>query len=395
MTKSTMTLSHLLNQVQDEDFLAEVTKFTLQRLMDLEVTSKTGAPYYTRDEERKTYRNGYRERLLDTRLGTLNLQIPKLREGSYFPGFLESYKRSEKALIAVIQEAYIQGISTRKMDDLVKALGMEGISKSQVSSLCKDIDIRVKDFLERPIEGSYPYLWLDAIYIKTREGDKVVSKACVIAIGVNLEGQRRILGLSLKDSESKIFWSEFFESLETRGLKDVKLIISDAHKGLTEAISQNFSARWQRCWVHFMRNILSHVPKSNMEEVADLMRLIVKEDKPQEMRERYHKVMDALKDKYPKIYDKMLEAEEDIIAHCFFPKEHRRKIYSNNPLERINREIRRRTNVVGIFPNDNAVLRLVGEVLHQIDEDWIVQKNYMTPDSMQNLLTMDLPNDSI
>lgn len=386
MTKSTMTLSHLLNQVQDEDFLAEVTKFTLQRLMDLEVTSKTGAPYYTRDEERKTYRNGYRERLLDTRLGTLNLQIPKLREGSYFPGFLESYKRSEKALIAVIQEAYIQGISTRKMDDLVKALGIEGISKSQVSSLCKDIDIRVKDFLERPIEGGYPYLWLDAIYIKTREGDKVVSKACVIAIGVNLEGQRRILGLSLKDSESKVFWSEFFESLKTRGLKDVKLIISDAHKGLTEAISENFSARWQRCWVHFMRNILSHVPKSNMEEVADLMRLIVKEEKPQEMRERYHKVMDALKDKYPKIYDKMLEAEEDIIAHSFFPKDHRRKIYSNNPLERLNREIRRRTNVVGIFPNDNSVLRLVGEVLHQIDEDWIVQKNYMTPDSMQKLI---------
>lgn len=207
MTIDKMTFLEVLNQDQDKDFLAEVSKLTLERLMDYEVTAQTGASYYARDEDRKNYRNGYRERAFDTRLGTLNLEIPKLREGSYFPTFLESRKRSEKALISVIQEAYVQGISTRKMDDLVKAFGMEGISKSQVSSLCQNIDIKVKAFQDRLLEGEWPYIWLDAIYIKVRQGDRVISKACVIAIGVNETGKRRILGFALKENESEIFWT--------------------------------------------------------------------------------------------------------------------------------------------------------------------------------------------
>lgn len=396
MTIDKMTFLEVLNQAQDKDFLAEVAKFTLERLMDYEVTAQTGASYYARDTDRKNYRNGYRERAFDTRLGTLNLEIPKLREGSYFPTFLESRKRSEKALISVIQEAYVQGISTRKMDDLVKAFGMEGISRTQVSSLCKDIDLKVKLFQERPLEGEWPYVWLDALYLKVRERDRVVSKACIIAIGVNELGQRRILGFALKDNESEIFWTEFLEGLKKRGLKGVQLVISDAHTGLHAAITKTLSAQWQRCWVHFMRNILPHIPKSHMSQVMSLLRLIVREEEAQEIKDRYRKVMDSLKSKYPKVYDKMVEAEEDVLAYRHFPKVHHRKIYSNNPLERLNREIRRRTNVIGIFPNDASVLRLIGEVLHQIDEDWLVQQTYMSLASMQALMTeSESPNDSI
>jgi len=395
MTLDKMTFLEVLNQAQDKDFLAEVAKFTLERLMDYEVTTQTGAPYYVREEDRKTYRNGYRERAFDTRLGTLNLEIPKLREGSYFPSFLESRKRSEKALISVIQEAYVQGVSTRKMDDLVKAFGMEGISKSQVSSLCQEIDTKVKAFQDRPLEGEWPYVYLDALYIKVRELDRVVSKACIIAIGVNETGQRRILGFALKENESEIFWTEFLESIKKRGLKGVQLVISDAHSGLQGAIAKTLNAQWQRCWVHFMRNILPHIPKSHMNEVMGLLRLIVREEEPQEIQNRYRKVMDSLKSKYPKVYDKMKDAEEDVLAYRHFPKVHHRKIYSNNPLERTNREVRRRTNVVGIFPNDASVLRLIGEVLHQIDEDWL-QHNYMSPASMQLLLNeSEIDNDSI
>ena len=386
MTIDKMTFLEVLKQAQDKDFLAEIAKFTLERLMDYEVTAQTGASYYARDEERKNYRNGYRDRSFDTRLGTLNLEIPKLREGSYFPSFLEPRKRSEKALISVIQEAYVQGISTRKMDDLVKAFGMEGISKSQVSSLCQDIDLKVKVFQDRQIEGEWPYVWLDALYIKVRESDRIVSKACIVAIGVNETGQRRILGFALKENESEVFWTEFLESLKKRGLKGVQLIISDAHLGLQAAIAKTFNAQWQRCWVHFMRNILPHIPKSHMSEVMSILRLIVREEDPQEIKARFRKAMDSIKSKYPKVYDKMLEAEEDVLAYRSFPKVHHRKIYSNNPLERTNREIRRRTNVVGIFPNDPSVLRLVGEVLRQIDEEWMVQQSYMSSASMQLLI---------
>lgn len=396
MTIDMMTFSEVLNQAQDKDFLAEIAKFTLERLMNYEVTAQTGASYYAREEDRKNYRNGYRERAFDTRLGTLNLEIPKLREGSYFPSFLESRKRSEKALISVIQEAYVQGVSTRKMDDLVKAFGMEGISKSQVSSLCQEIDTKVKAFQDRPLEGEWPYVYLDALYIKVRDSDRVVSKACIIGIGVNEIGQRRILGFALKENESDIFWTEFLESLKKRGLKGVQLVISDAHSGLKSAIAKTLSAQWQRCWVHFMRNILPHIPKSHMNEVMGLLRLIVREEEPQEIQSRYRKVMESLKSKYPKVYDKMKDSEEDVLAYRHFPKVHHRKIYSNNPLERTNREVRRRTNVVGIFPNDPSVLRLIGEVLHQIDEDWLLQQNYMSTDSMLPLFNQsESDNDSI
>ena len=263
MTDNTMTL--LLDQIQastDGDFLRAIAAHTLQRLMEFEVDSLIGAGRHERSDERTTYRNGYRERQLETRLGTLDLKIPKLRQGTYFPAFLEPRKTAEKALTAVIQEAWIQGVSTRKVDDLVQALGMTGISKSQVSALCQDIDTRVLSFLERPLDGEWPYLWLDATYIKVRQNGRIVSIAAIIATGVNQDGRREILGLGLGQSEAATFWIEFLRTLVRRGLKGVKLVISDAHEGLKAAIAQVLSATWQRCRVHFMRSLLAHVPKS-------------------------------------------------------------------------------------------------------------------------------------
>src|SRR3984885_10470882 len=272
MTEENMNLADLLQKSGDGDFLRSVAEAVLQILMETDVEGVIGAGRHERSADRLNYRNGYRDRALDTRLGTLQLKIPKLRQGSYFPPFLEPRRTSEKALVTVIQEAWIGGVSTRRVEELVQAMGLAGISKSQVSKLCKDIDERVNAFLDRPIEGDWPYLWLDATYLKAREGGRIVSVAAIIAVAVNTDGRREIVGLGLGPSEAEPFWSSFLKSLVKRGLKGVKLVISDAHDGLRHAITRVLGATWQRCRVHWMRNALAHVPKGQHTMVAAAIR---------------------------------------------------------------------------------------------------------------------------
>src|SRR5689334_14603540 len=267
-TGTTMDLQALLEKTTDSDFLREMIGFTAQRLMELETESLTGAPHGSRSAERLTHRNGYRDRVWETRAGTVELRIPKLRKGSYFPGFLEPRRMAEKALTAVIQEAYIQGVSTRSVDDLVQAMGMSGISKSQVSRLCGEIDERVNTFLSRPLEGEWPYLWLDATYVKVRQAGRIVSVAATIAVGVNTDGRREVLGMATGASEAETFWTDFLRSLARRGLRGVKLVISDSHEGLKAAAARVLHASWQRCRVHFMRNVLAHAGKGHRRLVS-------------------------------------------------------------------------------------------------------------------------------
>ena len=387
MTHDNHDLFALLNQVQDEDFLKNVLCSTLQRLMDVDVSNKIQADLYDRSPKRLAHRNGYRPRNLNTRLGQIELLVPKLRQGSYFPGFLSHHKRSEQALISVIQEAYIQGVSTRKMDRIIQEMGLEGISKSQVSELCQSISSLVQGFLAAPLEGSWPYVFLDATYLKVRQGGRVVSKAAVIAIGINQEGQRHVLGLSLQDSEAATFWKTFLQSLKERGLRGVQLIISDAHAGLREAIDSTFpGSSWQRCWVHFLRNVLLHVPKTHHKEIVRQLRSVLAFDTLPDRERRWKELQEIWESQFPKLAQRMQEAQGDVLAHTSFPREHHAKIYSNNPIERLNREIKRRTNSVGIFPNDDAVYRLVGSILMQIDEDWnTTGKSYLNPQSLAGL----------
>src|SRR6188768_3588704 len=272
MTEDRLPLADLLAKAGDGDFLRSVAETVLQMLMEADVEGLIGAGRHERTGERLNYRNGFRDRTLDTRLGSLQLRIPKLRQGSYFPPFLEPRKIAEKALVSVIQEGWIGGVSTRRVDDLVQAMGLSGISKSQVSKLCKDIDERVNAFLERPIEGEWPYLWLDATYLKVREGGRIVSVAAIIAVAVSTEGKREIVGLGLGPSEAEPFWSSFLKGLVKRGLRGVKLVISDAQDGLRLAITRVLGATWQRCRVHWMRNALAHVPKGQHTMVATAIR---------------------------------------------------------------------------------------------------------------------------
>ena len=296
--------------------------------------------------------------VFDTRLGSLQLRIPKLRQGSYFPPFLEARKVSEKALIAVIQEAWIGGVSTRRVDDLVQAMGLSGISKSQVSKLCKDIDERVHAFLDRPLLGEWPYLWLDATYLKQREGGRIVSVAAIIAVAVNTDGKREIVGLHIGPSEAETFWSGFLKSLARRGLRGVKLVISDAHEGLKAAIRRVFSATWQRCRVHWMRNALSYVAKTQQSMVAAALRqAFIQPDRAQASQTLRH-VADQLRQKWPKLAAFIDDSETDVLSHLDFPEQHRTKLHSTNPLERLNKEVKRRADVVGIFPNEPSIVRL-------------------------------------
>ena len=384
MTRNNIDLLDLLNQMQNEEFFPEVLKTTLEKLMDLEVSQRIKANLNERSDSRETYRNGYRPRSLNTRLGEIDLEIPKLRSGSYHPRFLQHYKRTEAAMISVIQESYIQGVSTRKMSKIIQEMGIEGISKSQVSDMCQSIKEEVDSFFTSPIEGFWPYVYLDASYIKVRQNKMVVSKAVIVAIGVNEQGNRRVLGLKVAESEAAFFWKEFLEGLIDRGLKGVKLVISDAHKGLQEAINTVFlGASWQRCWVHFMRNILSHTSKKNSSEILAHIKSITGFKTPEGPRKQWKAVISTLEEKYPKIAQLMTEAEEEVLAHTNFPPAHWSKIYSNNPIERLNKEIKRRTNSVGIFPNDEAVIRLIGSVLIQQDEDWIDSKAYLSQNSIK------------
>ena len=385
MTKASMALSELAEKGADADLLREMIQFVAQRMMEMDVEGLCAAGYGERSADRTNSRNGYRERAWETRAGSVGLKIPKLRQGSYFPGFLEPRRTAEKALAAVIQEAYVQGVSTRSVDELVKAMGMSGISKSQVSRLCAEIDERVGAFLNRPLEGDWPYLWIDATYVKTREAGRIVSVAVIIAVAVNTDGQREVLGMSVGASEAEPFWTSFLRSLMRRGLRGVKLVIADAHAGLKAAISKVLKATAQRCRVHFMRNALAHVPKGQRQMVAALIRTVFAQESEADAREQWRTVADQLRVRFPKIGKLMDEAEADVLAHMSFPKAHRLQIHSTNPLERLNAEIKRRTDVVGIFPNEAAIVRLVGALLLEQNDEWQLQRRYLQLEGLQAL----------
>lgn len=385
MTDATIALSELAEKGADADFIRQTLQQALQRLMEMDVEALCQAAYGQRSDDRINSRNGYRDRAYETRAGKVDLKIPKLRSGSYFPGFLEPRRTAEKALTAVIQEAYIQGISTRSVDELVKAMGMSGVSKSQVSRLCEEIDERVQTFLNRPIEGDWPYLWIDATYVKSRQAGRVVSVAVIIAVAVNTDGVREILGVATGPSEAEPFWTDFLRSLTRRGLRGVKLVISDAHEGLKAAASKVLKTSWQRCRVHFIRNALAHAGKGQRQAVLAMINTIFVQETADAASAQWRIVADQLRAKFPKLAAMMDDAEHEVLTFMTFPKAHRTQIHSTNPLERLNAEVKRRTNVIGIFPNDAAIVRLVGAMMLEQNDEWSLQRRYMQLEGLLSL----------
>lgn len=389
---SLLDLIHKCGVKGDSDFLREGLKVLAEAIMELEVAEKLGADRYERTAKRSTYRNGYRDREWDTRVGTLELRIPKLREGSYFPGLLEPRRKAEQALAAVLQEAYVLGVSTRKVDELVKSLGLTGVSKSEVSRVCAELDGVVTAFRNRPLECAYPYLWLDATYLKVRENGRVHGMAMVVAVGVRDTGEREILGHDLGPAEDGAFWLSFLRSLVARGLRGVQLVVSDAHEGLRNAIGAALGgACWQRCRVHFLRNALALVPRSAQPMVSGVIRTVFAQPDYESALSQVARAVETLALRFPKVAALLEGAGEDILAHMAFPAEHRRQIHSTNPLERLNEEIKRRTRVVGIFPNRDAALRLVGAVLAEQNDEWLVGKRYFSQESMGKLAAARSP----
>ena len=376
------------------DLVRELAQWLANELIEAEATERIGAAPYERSDERVTERNGHRLRTLTTKAGDLELAIPKLRQGSFFPSILEPRRRIDQALYAVVMEAYVSGVSTRSVDALVESMGAaSGISKSEVSRICAGLDERVAAFRNRTLgHTEFPYVYLDAIYVHVRDDalGQVVSRAVVVATGVTAQGGREVLGVDVGDSEAETFWTAFLRSLKTRGLSGVRLVISDAHEGLRAAIRKTLQgSTWQRCRVHYVRNLLAPVPKASQEMVAAAFRSIFTLTTPDDVTARWDEVTVMLAERFPKAAALMDGAKFDVLAFTAFPREHWRQIWSNNPLERLNKEIRRRTAVVGIFPNDPAVIRLVGAVLADQHDEWAVARRYFSEASMAKLYTRD------
>jgi len=391
MAKDRMTLVDVLRKGEDPeaDFLREGMRWLIHELMETEVSTQIGAERYARSDERTTHRNGYRTRPWDTRLGTVDLAIPKLRTGSYFPSWLDARRRGEQALVAVVAEAYVQGVSTRKVEALVQTLGIAGISKSEVSRLCASLDAQTEAFRTRRLDGEYPYIWLDARYEHVREDHRVQAMAVVVAYGVRADGVREVLGVDVGLSEDVVLWRAFLQGLVARGLRGVQLVISDAHVGLKQAIKEVFlGAAWQRCRVHFMRNILARVPKQAQAMVAATVRTIFEQPNRAAAETQLLVVIETLQARFPHVVQLLEEAEGEILTFYDFPAEHRRQIYSTNPLERLNKELKRRSAVVGIFPNRGAVMRLFGALLAEQNDEWLVGHRYFSETSMRKLLVM-------
>jgi putative transposase len=389
MANLRMTLLDLLNkdeQGADPSFLRDGVRLLAQELMDAEVTQLAGAGLHERSENRLTYRNGYREREWDTRVGTVDLQIPKLRQGAYFPSLLEPRRRHERALLAVVQEAYVHGVSTRAVDSLAEALGLKGISKDQVSRICKELDGQVTAFRTRQLDAEYPYLMLDATFEKVRENGRVISMAVLIATGVKATGEREVVGVDVGPAEDLEFWRAFLRQLVSRGLGGVRLVTSDSHLGLKQAVAEVLvGATWQRCRVHFMRNALATVPKLAQQMAAATLRTIFAQADADSARDTLERVCRLFEKRYPQLVACLRDAETDVLAYYGFPVEHRRQIWSTNSLERLNREVGRRCEVVGIFPNRAALLRLAGAVLEEQNDEWAVGRRYFSTESMNKL----------
>ncbi len=384
---NTMGAAALVRKYLESDagseLLAEMVKMAAELLMDAEVDGLCNAGYGERTEGRVNSRNGHRERRWDTRAGTINLEIPKLRKGSYLPSLLEPRRRAEQALVSVICQAYVEGVSTRRVDDLVRSMGIDGISKSQVSELAKNLDHKVAEFRNRPLDaGPYTYVWLDALFHKVREGGRVVSVATVIATGVNADGHREVLGVDVFTTEDGAGWMAFLRGL-ARGLSGVTLVISDAHEGLKNAIASVLpGACWQRCRTHAMRNLLTRVPKAAQAMVATLVRTVFAQSDAEQVLAQFARVVEQLESQFPSAAEFLTEAEADLLAFATFPVEHWRQIWSNNTQERLNKELRRRTDVVGIFPNRASLIRLAGAVLAEQNDEWAVARRYMSTESL-------------
>ena len=381
------------------DRIRVATETLYQELIDAEATAFIGAGPFERSADRSALRNGSRPRTLSTTAGDLELKIPKLRQGTFFPALLERRRRVDQALFAVVMEAYLHGVSTRKVDDLVKALGAEsGVSKSEVSRICAGLDAEVAQFRDRSLTAlEYPYVFLDATYCKARVNHRIVSQAVVVAFGVAADGRREVLGFDVGDTENETFWTEFLRSLKTRGLGGVKLVISDAHTGLKKAIGTVFQgAAWQRCRVHFMRNVLAVVPKASGEMVASIIRTIFAQPDNEHVSKQFGEVTTMLARSHPKVAVMLSDAQADLLAFASFPTRHWRQIWSTNPLERVNKEIKRRTDVVGVFPNPAALLRLAGAVLIEQHDEWEAgERRYFSEASMLQLKTMNQPVDPV